>query len=219
MKTVKILLVDDHYMIREGLKALLGQLSNIELVGAVGNGKQALEFIEESEVDLVLMDIDMPEMDGIETTRIIQKKHSGIKVLALTMYEDHAHITSMVQSGASGYLLKTSDRPMLIDAIYRVNMGENYFPQEITGSVMQRFLNKAHKRIAKTGGPEDLTPRQTEVLNLIARGLTNRQIAEKLFISKRTVDAHRRSLLEKLKVKNTAGLVRHAVRLNLIEAI
>lgn len=108
---------------------------------------------------------------------------------------------------------------MLIDAIYRVNMGENYFPQEITGSVMQRFLNKAHKGIAKTGGPEDLTPRQTEVLNLIARGLTNRQIAEKLFISKRTVDAHRRSLLEKLKVKNTAGLVRHAVRLNLIEAI
>lgn len=219
MKPVKILLVDDHYMVREGLKALLGQQANIELAGAVENGKQALEFIKEIEVDLVLMDIDMPVMNGIETTRIIQKNHSRIKVLALTMYEDHAHITSMLQSGVSGYLLKTSGRSMLIDAIHRVNMGENYFPQEIASAVLHRFLNKAPKRIAKTGGAEDLTPRQTEVLSLIARGLTNRQIAEKLFISKRTVDTHRRSLLEKLRVKNTAGLVRHAVRLNLIEAI
>jgi DNA-binding NarL/FixJ family response regulator len=165
------------------------------------------------------MDIDMPVMDGIETTRIMQKKHSRIKVLALTMFEDYAHITSMLQSGASGYLLKTSDRPMLIDAICRVNMGENYFPQEITHSVMQQFLNKAPKKTAKTGGPEDLTLRQKEVLKLIAKGFTNPQIAEQLFISRRTVDAHRRNLLGKLGVKNTAGLVRHAVRLNLIEAL
>ncbi len=206
---VKIILADDHKMIREGIKALLSKTNHIQIVGEAGSGQQVLDLLQQQTADLVLMDINMPELNGIETTKIIRKTHPKVKVLALTMHNDDAHIISMLEAGTNGYILKTSDRATLEKAIEQVSANKTYFPPEVAQALLEHHLKL--KRTSTRQSTVVLTNREKEVLYWIAEGLTNIEIAEKLFISKRTVDAHRRNLLDKLNAKNTANLVRYAI--------
>jgi DNA-binding NarL/FixJ family response regulator len=209
---VKLLIVDDHKIIRDGIKALLNKAEGIEVINEASNGAEALEIVEASSstLDMVLMDIRMPEMDGITATKQITDKFPNIKVLALTMHDDEPHIMNMLQSGASGYVLKTIGKQELVSAINKVASGQNYFAKEASNALLGYFSKKgsSKKKIIST----KLTNREIEVLTLIADECTNNEIAEKLFLSTRTIDSHRRNLLQKLEVKNTAGLVKYALR-------
>lgn len=209
---IRLLLVDDHQIIRHGIRALLKEHEEIEIVGEVENGKQALEAMRTTRPNVVLMDINMPVLSGIETTKLIHHKYPDVKVLALTMHSEPNYIVSILKAGAIGYILKNSDGKVLRDAILAASRGESYFPNEVSDAVLHSIMKN---KPASHNTPTSLTSREVEVLKLISYGLTTAKIAEKLFISKRTVDTHRNNLLSKLNLSNTAGLVRYAIENNL----
>lgn len=220
---IKVLLVDDHRIIRDGLKALLMGVKEVNIIGECNDGKEAVLFIENNEVDVVLMDINMPNMNGFETTEIITSKNKDVKILALTMHQEESYISKILQAGASGYVLKSASRQELIQAITKVNDGNTYFSEDVANIMMSKYLNNgvnSEKRSVSSSNNihiEDLTKREHEILKLIVDEHTNIEIGEKLFISPRTVDTHRRNLLLKIGVKNTAGLVKYALQNNLLE--
>jgi len=214
MANIQVLLADDHKIVRDGLKMMLRSHPGIDVVAEAENGSEAVSVLDSNTVDLVIMDINMPEMNGIEATSKIVKNFSGIKVLALTMSNDDQHIRQMIQAGASGYILKSSGRNELIMAIENIMEGKHYFSDEATKSIMMDLVTNKGKT-HKAEPDVHITDREMEILELILKELTNNEIAEKLFISPRTVDAHRRNLLQKTGVRNTAGLVRFAMKKNL----
>jgi DNA-binding NarL/FixJ family response regulator len=223
MEKIKLLLADDHRIILNGLQVMLNDEPDISVVGEVCDRAEALAFVRQNpDIDVILMDVRMPNMNGITATREILKLYPNINVLGLSMFQDDEFITEMVNAGAKGYLLKHAGKLELLDAIRRVARGEPYFGQE----VMQLVLNK----VKGTTNPVNLSPasippletqtgelteREMEILALIAAQMTNQEIADKLFISPRTVHSHRRNLMQKLGAKNTAGLVRQAIEMNL----
>jgi len=175
-----------------------------------------IDILEKESIDLVLMDIEMPEMDGIQTTRYLTENFEKVGVLALTMYDDESHIIKMLQVGAMGYILKSTNKKELTEAIKTVASGESYFAKEASEVIMRRFMKK--KTLSKSLAYKvALTRREKEVLKLIAEEFTNNEIAKKLYISARTVDTHRRNLLQKTGVKNTAGLVKYAIQNDIID--
>lgn len=208
---IKILLVDDHKIIRDGIGALLQNETRFEIVGEAENGMIALELTEKLRPDIIIMDVNMPVMDGIAATKIITEKFPFAKVLVLTMTSEQEHIKSMIEAGAGGYILKNSGQEELISAIDVVLSGRNYFSNEVKDAIMQNMVQKKSKNEKIAGEPIPLTRREKDVLNLIVQEYTNFEIGEKLFISARTVDAHRRNLLEKTGARNTAGLVKFAI--------
>jgi len=210
---LNILLVDDHRLFREGLKLLLVNMVEVGEVWEASDGKVFLEMIKSREPDLVLMDIQMPGMNGIDATSLALKDHPEMKIIALTMYSDDEYIQNMIEAGASGFLLKSSDFSEVRSAILNVSQGNNYFTDEILTKLIQKLKSKpAEPEIQVT-----LSDREKEVLTLICRGLSNQEIADKLFISKRTVDHHRASLLTKTDTRNTASLVVYALKNKLVE--
>jgi len=215
MANTKILLADDHKIIRDGIKNMLEDLVGFEIAAEAENGQQAVDLCESELIDLVIMDITMPKMNGIEATQLIRENHPDIKILALTMMKDDEHIRDMIRAGASGYILKSSGQDELIEAINIILEDKHYFSDETTHSIMMDLVKNKGQR-THTNSHEDLTDRELEVLTLICDEYTNQEIAAKLFISVRTVDAHRRNLLQKTGAKNTAGLVRYAVKNNLL---
>ena len=208
---IKILVVDDHQIIRDGIKSLLSDVGDINIVAESDSGKEAILVLEKisSEIDVVLMDISMPEMDGFTATKIITGLFPNIKVIALSIHNDESHISQMIESGVSGYLLKTVGVSELEDAIRKVVTGETYFTSEVANTMMSQFVKKKSTKLPIKG--QRLSARELEVLKLISDGFTNPEIAEKLYLSTRTIDSHRRNLLQKLDKKNTAGLVRYAI--------
>lgn len=215
MATIKILLADDHDIVRDGIQSLLEDEIGFEIVAEAKTGNEAVEACSEYKIDLVIMDISMPEMDGIEATKQIKEQHPGIKILALTMMDEDQHIRKMIEAGASGYILKSSDKDELIEAITTILDGRHYFSDDATQSVMMDLVKGTSKK--KSADPAQLTDRELEVLELIVKEHTNQQIAEELYISTRTVDAHRRNLLQKTGANNTAGLVTYAIKHNLVD--
>ena len=220
MDEIKVLLVDDHKIIRDGIRALLKGVDHVKIVAEANDGQEAIDTLNKSNhIDIVLMDITMPNLDGIEATKILVKKFPQIKVMALTMHDDDAHIINMLKAGAVGYIFKTIGKSELTQAIKTISEGESYFAKEASKKIMEHFMQK--KQGARIENPsnllEHLTNREKEVLKLIAEEYTNPEIADKLFLSARTVDTHRRNLLQKLQVKNTAGLVKIALKSGLIE--
>lgn len=215
MEKTRILLADDHNIIRDGIKALLEDAGNLEIHAEAETGEEALEICRSQPIDLVIMDINMPGMEGIEATRLIKEEFPDIKVLALTMLHEEEHIRRMIEAGASGYILKSSGTEEMRKAIETVLKGENYFSEDAKQSVMQDLVGSGGKK--RSGDPTDLTDRELEVLELICREYTNPEIAEELYISVRTVDAHRRNLLQKTGARNTAGLVRYAMEHKLFD--
>lgn len=205
---IKLLVVDDHKLVREGIDAMLRNNKRLQIVAEAENGQQALELLQLRSVDVALMDINMTGMDGIEATKAIVKNFPKVKVLGISMHNDDVSIIAMLKAGASGYILKNSDKNTLQKAIAEVYAGKTFFPPDVAEIVMKHHLKKKRHSSPK----EVLTNREKEVLYWIAEGLTNAEIADKLIISKRTVDSHRSNLLEKLNAKNTAALVKYAVK-------
>jgi Response regulator containing a CheY-like receiver domain and an HTH DNA-binding domain len=214
--TISVLLVDDHAIIRDGIKALLDTVPGIDVVGEADNGQEALSWLEQHACTIVLLDIKMPEKSGIETAQLIHRHFPDVKVLALTMFLEEEYIAQMLQAGAQGYILKKTGKAELEQALRTVAEGSTYFSQEVTSKMMNRLLNPKPAATAETkAGTGNLTKRELEILRMIADQMTNNEIAEQLCISSRTVDTHRRNLLQKLGVKNTAGLVKYVYENNL----
>jgi DNA-binding NarL/FixJ family response regulator len=213
MPNIKMLLVDDHEIVRDGLKTLIESQHGMDIIAEAENGVQALEICKKQDVDLIIMDVNMPEMDGIESTKKIKDQFPDVKILALTMSDNDVHIRKMIESGASGYILKNAGREELKKAIEALMNDQHYFSDTATQSVMMELVRNKGK--SNSGGMVQITEREMEVLELILKEHTNQEIAEKLFISVRTVDAHRRNLLQKTGARNTAGLVRYALENNL----
>lgn len=205
----RIMLVDDHKLVRDGVKSYLERNNNYDIVAESSNGKEALELLKTTPVDLIIMDINMDEMDGITCTKKVTALYPKTKVLALTMLNENQHIKQMLAAGASGYLLKNCDETEFNTAIESIFSIGNYYSPQVTKTIMSSFNNSKPK--SSKGVQIPLTDREKEVLKLILKEFSNKEIAEALFISPRTVEAHKRNLLEKTKSRNTAGLVLYAV--------
>jgi DNA-binding NarL/FixJ family response regulator len=205
MSKIKILLVDDHQIIIDGLKSLLKNSDEIVVSAEANNGKEALKILGLIDIDVVLMDIDMPLMNGIDSLKEIRKQGFSAKVIILSMHNEAGMIKSLINLGANGYLLKSSPQDELINAIKKVADGNSYFSSDITLSL----LNKSPQGNQPI---ELLTDRETEIIRLIAEGFSNKEIGDKLFISHRTVDTHRTNIMKKLNVSNIAGLISYAIK-------
>ena len=213
-KAIKIALVDDHTLFRTGLAGLLDQHDGYKVVATAGSGEEFLELLPELDVDVVFMDIAMPGIDGAETTRRALVMRPDMRVVTLSMFGDDNYYTRMLDSGASGFLLKDSDIDEVYSAVESVVAGDSYFSTALLGSLT------SHMSPLTTPQPSDedaLSDREMEILVEVCRGLSNQEIADKLFISKRTVDKHRANILEKTGCKNTANLVVYAIKNRLVE--
>jgi len=214
MANIKVLLVDDHQIVRDGIKLMLEPQAGIDVVGEAEKGTEVLALLKGQHVDVVVMDINMPEKDGIIATKELKEEYPDVKVLALTMSNDDSHVRQMVQAGASGYIMKSAGRQELTKAIHDVMEGKHYFSDQATESIMMDLVKNKGKSTVQD--EVHITEREKEVLSLIVKEYTNQEIAEKLFISPRTVDAHRRNLLQKTGARNTAGLVTYAFQHGLV---
>jgi DNA-binding NarL/FixJ family response regulator len=206
---IRVFIVDDHPVVIEGIHSLLQNEKGIEWAGNAMNAESCLGFFVTNTANVVLMDISMPGMDGIELCAIMKDKYPGIMILGLSTFNQGLYIKKMVENGASGYILKNSSKEELIKAIRAVHEGYIYFSGEV-GMALQEYQKSAARELPV------LTAREKEILELIAEGYTNPQIAEKIFLSQFTVDSHRKNLLAKLAVKNTACLIKLAVERKLI---
>ncbi len=213
---IRIIIVDDHQMFLEGLRALLQGEPEIEVVDVALNGKQLLEKIDAVEVDVVVSDINMPEMDGIELSRLLKKGYPGIKTLILSTHNDAHMIGKCIQNDVDGYLLKNAEKQELLKALSTIVEGGKYFAQEVKNEYMKTVFSEG----GATKEKENLAPlsrREKEILIHIAMEYTTHEIADKLFISQNTVNTHRKNLMSKLNAKNTAGLVKYAIQQGLLE--
>ncbi len=205
--TTKVLIVDDHAIVRTGLRALLASESSLQLVGEATGGYEAIEMVAESKPDILVLDLSLPDLDGIAVTKQLKLMYPDLKILILTLHEDEALLREAIKSGASGYFLKRAAEDELISAIQIVMRGDMYID-----SSMLRSLIEEHPKAANAGkeSVDPLTPREIDVLKLIVQGYTNRQIGEELNISVRTVEGHRANLSGKLGLRNRVELVRYA---------
>lgn len=211
-KTIRILIADDHRVFIDGLRALLKETPGIEVVGDALNGEELIQQAERHQPDIVLTDIQMPVKDGIEAAREIHKKFPAIRIIALTMLNESFFIKKMLEAGASAYMLKTADKEELVQVITKVAAGEKHFSPEVTAQLMNNFSGKP----APSSPAEVLTRREKEILALIAQGLTDKEIAEKVFLSALTIITHRKNILSKLGLKNKVELTRFAMENGLI---
>ncbi|NMC39636.1 MAG: response regulator transcription factor [Bacteroidales bacterium] len=212
MDKTRIIIVDDHHLFRNGLRLLIETFPEFEISGEASNGREFLEIIKHTPADVVLMDINMPEIDGVEATRAVMKIQPGLHVIALSMYGEEEYYYRMTEAGAKGFLLKDSDISEVRDAILTVQKGGSYFSQELLHNVIQKIKHReSETKVA------NLSKREKEILLKICEGLSNQEIAEALFISKRTVDKHRANLLDKTNARNTASLILYAIKNKLIE--
>ncbi len=206
MSPIEVFIVDDHYMVIEGIRTMLQNEKDIELIGHASNANSCLMFIKNRQPDVILMDISMPEKTGVELCKEVREMYPGIFVIGLSTFNQFSFIDAMMENGASGYLLKNADKTEIVTAIQQVAKGQTYV-SEIAAATLK---NNAHQLSPL------LTRREHEILRLIAEGLTNPAIATRLFLSLSTVDTHRKSLMRKLNIKNTALLIRYAIEHKMI---
>ena len=215
MTTIRVLLADDHRLMRAGLRALLKSLELVQVVAEAGNGHEAIQLAEQHQPDIVIMDIGMPELNGLEATARIVKLAPAPRIIVLSMHANEEYVRRALQAGAAGYLLKGAEPAELELAIRAVMRGETYLTPAVSKQVVQNYL---HPREMKTNPIQELTPRQREVLQLVAEGHSTNDIAQKLNLSVKTVDTHRTELMQRLDIHDIAGLVRYAIRIGLINA-
>jgi two-component system response regulator NreC len=214
MSKIQILLVDDHEIVRTGLRMMLLAEDDLDIVGEVNSGEEALQAVKDLKPNVVLMDVAMPGIGGIEATRKIKTANADTAVLALTMHEDEQYFFEMLNAGASGYIPKRAAPDDLVSAIRVVNQGNVFLYPTLAKLLVKDFLDRAES--GSTPVLEDLTPREREVLTHIAEGYTNREIAENLVISVKTVDRHRENIMQKLNLHNRVELVKYAIEKGLI---
>lgn len=214
---INVVLADDHGIVRDGIKSTLRNEKNIKIIGEASNGKEAIELAKKLMPDIVIMDISMPEMNGIEATSLIHKKYPKSRCLVLSMHDKEEYVFKAIEAGAFGYLLKDTSKEEFIKAINMVAKGEKYFSSSISNVLINGYLHK----IKGQDGEEDedesvLTKREKGILKLIVEGQNNREIADKLEISIRTIETHRANIMKKLKVKNAIELVKVAIEQKLV---
>ena len=216
MAKIRIILADDHTLVRAGIKALLEKQPDIEVVAETSDGKEAIRQIEILQPDIVLMDIAMPGMNGLEATAMITKNHPQVRVLALTMHDEEEYFYEIIRAGAMGYVLKDAAPTELVSAIRAVAEGKAFLTPRVTRILVNDYLKRVEsgEKVADYGG---LTEREREVLKLIASGNTNQEIANLLHISVNTVQVHRTHVMEKLNLHNRTELVKYALRRGIIE--
>ncbi len=211
MSKIKVLIVDDHALLREGIRSLLASHDDIEVVGEAANGSEAIEKVREVDPDVILMDIAMPIMDGLEATRRIRKQNPNIKIIILTQYDRKDYVLSSIKSGAAGFIPKNVIISELVSAIRTAHSGDAFLHPSVAKMVIEDYLRQVEP------SPYDrLTDREREVLKLVAEGLTNQEIADLLSVSVKTVLGHRTSLMEKLGIHNRTELIKYAIRKGLI---
>ncbi len=216
MRKIKIIIADDHLLVRTGIISLLSDVKDIDTIGEAEDGQMVIEKAKKLKPDVVLMDISMPRVSGIEATRKIKEENPEIKILILTMHDNEEYIFSSLKQGASGILHKDTSKDELVSAIKAVAAGKKYYGRSVSQIIVENLLQKADDGThLQTQDKVFLTKREKEVLYLIANGLSNQEIAERLKISARTVDTHKTNLMQKLNIKTTAALARYAFENNL----
>lgn len=204
---IKLILADDHKLFREGVRSILESAKDIEIVDEVADGRALINSLRNHETDMIMLDISMPGISGIEACRIIRKEYPCLKILMLSMHGEESFVRSAIEAGANGYLPKEIDHSELIEAIHIIHQGGNYYSKDISYKLINSYLNK---------DKQQLTPREKEILILICDGLTNKEVADRLFISVRTVDCHKNNILQKLGLKSSVELVKYALKNELI---
>ncbi|MEK6537405.1 MAG: response regulator transcription factor [Actinomycetota bacterium] len=217
MNKIRILLADDHAILRAGLVRLLGEEKDIEVVGEAENGREAVQKVQELHPDIVLMDIGMPVMNGMEATKQIKKRDAKVKVLVLTMHDNEEYLFQVLQAGAAGYVLKKAADSDLINAIHVVSRGDCFLYPSAAKMVVEDYLDKLKNGQEPTSSFDTLTDREREILTLVAEGHTNREIAETLFISVKTVETHKANIMEKLNLHKRAELVKYAIKKGMLQ--
>ena len=217
-KRIAVLLVEDHLIVREGLKRLLEAEKDIEVVGEAGSGRKAVELTRELNPDVVVMDIAMPQMNGLEATRQILEARPGTKVLILSAHNDDVYVDRVLELGAVGYLVKQTSGRFLSEAIREVSKGRTFFSPEVAKRLQKRKEDAIGRKKILKPGATPLSARELEVLQLVAEGSANKQIADALGISIKTVEKHRDHVMQKLDVHETAGLTRYAISAGIIES-
>lgn len=214
LKTIRLILVDDHALLRAGMRALLDQIPGVSVIGEAGDGRAGMELIHTTQPDVVLLDIAMPGLNGLEALERIRKEDPAVKVVILSMHANEEYVLKAMRAGAAGYLLKNSKPAELEQALETVQAGETHLSPGVARHVAE-YLQRA-------GNADDplaqLTPRQREILQLIAEGQSTKEIADTLKISVKTVEMHRAQLMERLQIHDVAGLVRYAIRIGLVDA-
>jgi len=209
---IQVLLAEDHNIVRNGIKMLLGSDKEIHVAGEATNGKEALDFISNNAgIDVILADINMPELDGISLIKEAHNLKPDIKVVILSMHDNDKYVSQAFQEGASGYLLKSVSADEMIFSLKHVKAGGKYLCSELSIKMLDKLSQKSVNSVSENVSNIEFSMREIEVLHLIADGLTNSEMSEKLFLSKRTIEGHRQSLIEKTGSKNTAALIRYAV--------
>jgi two-component system response regulator NreC len=213
MEKIRVLLADDHTLIRSGIATLLQGYKDIDVVGEAQDGEEAVEKAGELEPDVVVIDLSMPRLSGIEATKIITRMHPRVRVLVLTMHENEEYVYQILKSGAGGYVLKSAGREELSSAIRAVARGEKFFSPRISEIMAEGYVRRKEGGETLTNqGEIPLTRREREILALVVDGRTNQQIADELCISPRTVDTHRTNIMQKLDIHDLANLVRYAIQ-------
>lgn len=208
--STRILICDDHQLVLDGLKSLINSQDDIEVVSTAITGLDAIRQLEVLKVDIVLMDIDMPEMNGIDATKVLKKDYPDLKIIILTMHDEKSIIQLLMDIGADGYILKNATQEELLQGIKQVKSGKKHFSPDVTIALLRNDIESSKVS-------HDLTSREVEILTLIAEGFSNKEIGDKLFISHRTVDTHRTNLMKKLEINNIAGLIRYAIKHSLVQ--
>jgi DNA-binding NarL/FixJ family response regulator len=210
---IRVVLVEDHTIVREGVGSLLGRDPEIEVVGEADSGHAAIALARQLKPDLVIMDVVMSDISGVEATRQIIQENAGVKVLALTMYDNQSYISRMIAAGATGYVLKTSAFDELSRAVSAIMRGEIYLCSSITSVIVKDYLAKVREGpFAPVGGPPVLSAREREVLQMIGGGRSSSEIARELGVTPKTVESHRLHIMDKLKIRTVAGLTKYALR-------
>lgn len=217
MKKIRVMLVDDHVLVREGVRTLLEAQSDVEVVAEAANGAEALEKARTSQPDVVLMDIGMPGMSGLEATRLIRQSVPGARILVVTIHSSDDYFFRILDAGASGYILKEAAFSDLISAVRAVYHGGVFLYPSVAGKLVEDYLRRVSTG-EERASYDDLTPREKEVLRLIGEGCTNQEIGEALHLSVNTVQTHRAHIMEKLNLHSRADLVKYAMRMGLLSA-
>ena len=211
MNKIKLLIADDHTILRDGIVSLLQTEESFVVTGVASNGYEVMNLVNINDYDVCLLDINMPGLDGMEAAKLIREKKPGIKIIMLTTYNDREIISELIHIGVAGYLLKNSDKQELVEAVHKVMKGRHYFSEEVENIILQGLTEKKSSEVMP------LTERELEVVQLLAKEYTNDKIAAKLQISYRTVETHRKNIMQKAKAHNLAGLLKYAYGRGLIK--
>ena len=217
MEKTKIIIADDHTMFVDGIESILEHEDDLTIVDRSYDGKSVMKKLAEQEIDVLLLDVNLPEMNGIEVCKEALSLYPNLKICAISMFNEESFVTEILNNGAKGYILKNTGREELLRAIRTVAKGDSYFSKEVTETIMKGLINKRKNGNKESNDFPKISRREKEVLKLIIEEYTTQEIADELFISLKTVESHRSNLLSKLNARNTAGLVRVTIENNLLE--